>query len=299
MEKPASEPAPPVAEAAATPAAPAAPAAPAPAADALPVPEEKLREAITELISGKDLTSLKIGEVRKQLEGKFDVDLSPWKNTTIKKIITEVVQTLSEENAAEIKPRTRKHAADRKKKEEEDEEEESSASESSASSSEEEAEKKKKKKAAKKRPAKKARKDDDDEEEASDSDEDKKKKKKKKPAKKTGGSGGGFSKIPMRLSPELAAVCGKQDIPRTQVVKLLWAYVKGNDLQNPKNKREWLLDGKLKAVFGERRTIDGFAMNRFLSDHLTRADGQPAKGKAKKAKAKAKDEDADEDADED
>ena len=55
---------------------------------------------------------------------------------------------------------------------------------------------------------------------------------------------------PLNLSPELEAVVGKGPLPRTEVVKQLWVYIKKNNLQNPQNKRNILADDKLKAIFG-------------------------------------------------
>jgi upstream activation factor subunit UAF30 len=53
----------------------------------------------------------------------------------------------------------------------------------------------------------------------------------------------------MTLSSDLEAVIGKGPLPRSEVVKKLWEYIKKHDLQNPKNKRNILADEKLKAVF--------------------------------------------------
>src|SRR3989344_4481221 len=53
-------------------------------------------------------------------------------------------------------------------------------------------------------------------------------------------------------SGKLAAVVGTKALPRTQVVKKLWAYIKRNKLQNPKNMRNILADDKLKEVFGKK-----------------------------------------------
>ena len=53
----------------------------------------------------------------------------------------------------------------------------------------------------------------------------------------------------MNLSADLEAVVGKGPLPRGQVVKKLWEYIKKNDLQNPQNKRNILADEKLKVIF--------------------------------------------------
>ncbi len=58
---------------------------------------------------------------------------------------------------------------------------------------------------------------------------------------------------PMTISPELAAVVGKGPMPRSEVVKALWVYIKKNNLQDPKNKRNINADTALKAVFGAKQ----------------------------------------------
>lgn len=74
----------------------------------------------------------------------------------------------------------------------------------------------------------------------------------------------------MQLTPELEAVIGKGPMKRTDVTKQLWAYIKKKDLQNPANKREILLDDKLKAVMGKsRKKVDMFEMTRLVSAHLS------------------------------
>ena len=74
---------------------------------------------------------------------------------------------------------------------------------------------------------------------------------------------------PLTLSPELGAVIGSKPIPRPQVVKKLWAYIKKNDLQDPKNRRNIIADEKLKVVFGGRKSVDMFQMTKLVSKHLT------------------------------
>ena len=74
---------------------------------------------------------------------------------------------------------------------------------------------------------------------------------KAKPAKKSKGGGGGFQ-APVRLSDELQQLLGSgETLPRTEVVKQLWAYIKANDRQNPSNKKEIIPDSKMKPVFGK------------------------------------------------
>ena len=72
---------------------------------------------------------------------------------------------------------------------------------------------------------------------------------------------------PLTPSKELAEITGSGPLPRTEVVKKLWAHIKRKGLQNPKNKREILADDKLRAIFG-RDAVSMFDMNKLISKHL-------------------------------
>jgi len=74
---------------------------------------------------------------------------------------------------------------------------------------------------------------------------------------------------PMKISDTLAEVVGNKPIPRTEVVKKLWAYIKKNKLQDAKNRRNINADDKLKAVFGGKKTVSMFEMTKLVSKHLT------------------------------
>ncbi len=74
---------------------------------------------------------------------------------------------------------------------------------------------------------------------------------------------------PLKVSPELAEVVGKGDLPRSEVVKKLWAYIKKNDLQDPKNKRNIVADEPLKKVFGGKAVVNMFEMTKLVSKHLS------------------------------
>jgi len=74
---------------------------------------------------------------------------------------------------------------------------------------------------------------------------------------------------PMKLTADLEAVVGKGPMPRSQVVKNIWVYIKKNNLQNPKNKRNILADAKLKAVFGGKGEVTMFEMTKLVSKHLS------------------------------
>lgn len=72
---------------------------------------------------------------------------------------------------------------------------------------------------------------------------------------------------PLTPSPVLAAVIGGSSIPRTQVVKKLWDYIKKNKLQDAKNRRNINADDKLKPLFG-KNTVSMFEMTKIVSKHL-------------------------------
>src|SRR4051812_44612260 len=72
---------------------------------------------------------------------------------------------------------------------------------------------------------------------------------------------------PVQPSKELAAVVGAKPLPRSEVVRKVWAYIKQHKLQNPDNGREILADDKLQAVFGKKQ-VTMFEMNKHLSQHL-------------------------------
>ncbi|PJC49111.1 hypothetical protein CO033_03350 [Candidatus Nomurabacteria bacterium CG_4_9_14_0_2_um_filter_32_10] len=74
---------------------------------------------------------------------------------------------------------------------------------------------------------------------------------------------------PMKISEELAEVVGKGPMPRSEVVKALWVYIKKNNLQDPKNKRNIVADAALKKVFGGKSVVNMFEMTKLVSKHLS------------------------------
>ena len=74
---------------------------------------------------------------------------------------------------------------------------------------------------------------------------------------------------PLTVSDELAAVVGKGPMPRSEVVKKLWAYIKSKNLQDPQKKRNINADEALKVVFGGKSTVDMFEMIKLVSKHLS------------------------------
>jgi upstream activation factor subunit UAF30 len=74
---------------------------------------------------------------------------------------------------------------------------------------------------------------------------------------------------PMTISPDLAAVVGKGPMPRSEVTKNIWAYIKKHDLQDPKNKRNIVADANLLKVFGGKKVVSMFEMTKLLGAHLS------------------------------
>ena len=74
---------------------------------------------------------------------------------------------------------------------------------------------------------------------------------------------------PMQVSDELAVVVGKGPMPRSEVVKKLWVYIKGKGLQDPKNRRNINADAALKKVFGGKDVVNMFEMTKLVSVHLS------------------------------
>ncbi len=75
----------------------------------------------------------------------------------------------------------------------------------------------------------------------------------------------------LKPSPALAHIVGKNPLPRTQVVKKMWAYIKRKKLQDKKNKRMINTDDTLRYVFANRKQVSMFEMNKLLKKHLSAA----------------------------
>lgn len=96
-------------------------------------------------------------------------------------------------------------------------------------------------------------------------------------AKKTAGRAGGRKTArtpnaafmrPVTPSPALAEVVGAAPVPRTEVTRKLWVYIKKNSLQDPKNRRMIKSDAKLKPIFGGRPAVNMFEMTKLVGKHL-------------------------------
>ena len=93
----------------------------------------------------------------------------------------------------------------------------------------------------------------------------------KKKAKKAGKKrkpNAAFMK-PMTPTASLAAVIGSSPMPRTEVTKKLWAYIKRNGLQDSMNRRNINADDKLRDVFGGKKQVSMFEMTKLVSKHLS------------------------------
>ena len=74
---------------------------------------------------------------------------------------------------------------------------------------------------------------------------------------------------PLSVSDDLAAVVGKGPMPRSEVVKALWVYIKKNKLQDEKNKRNINADENLLRVFGGKKVVNMFEMTKLVSKLLS------------------------------
>ena len=73
---------------------------------------------------------------------------------------------------------------------------------------------------------------------------------------------------PMRLSPQLAQVVGEGPMPRSEVTKQMWVYIKGHGLQDSENRRMINADEKLAAVFNGKKQVDMFEMTALVAKHI-------------------------------
>jgi upstream activation factor subunit UAF30 len=90
----------------------------------------------------------------------------------------------------------------------------------------------------------------------------------KKTAKKSARKPNAAFMKPMQPSAALSEVVGSKPIPRTEVTKKLWAYIKKNKLQDAKNRRNIKADDALKTVFGGKAVVNMFEMTKLVNKHL-------------------------------
>jgi upstream activation factor subunit UAF30 len=86
--------------------------------------------------------------------------------------------------------------------------------------------------------------------------------------KSAGGSGNSAFMKPMQPDEALAAVIGSQPLPRTEVTKKIWDYVREHKLQDPADKRTIRADDKLKRVFDGKSSVSMFEMTKLVNGHL-------------------------------
>jgi len=74
---------------------------------------------------------------------------------------------------------------------------------------------------------------------------------------------------PVQPSDALAAIVGKKPLPRTELTKKMWAYIKKNGLQDKKNKRMINSDDRLKPIFGGKSQVSMFEMTKLVNKHVS------------------------------
>ena len=88
------------------------------------------------------------------------------------------------------------------------------------------------------------------------------------PKKKTARKPNAAFMKPLTPSAALAEMIGASPLPRTEVVKKIWVYIKKHNLQDAKNRRTINADDKLKAVFAGKKSVSMFEMTKLVSNHL-------------------------------
>jgi len=92
---------------------------------------------------------------------------------------------------------------------------------------------------------------------------------KEKTTTKSAAKGGGQGLMrEVQPSADLAAVVGDKAMPRTEITKKVWDYIKANGLQDAKNRRMINADAKLKPIFGGKKQVSMFEMTKLVNGHL-------------------------------
>jgi len=225
---------------------------------------EELKKAIKDILKGADLDNLSTKKVRKELEEKFDTDL-----TKRKKEIDALVMQMITENEEE---------------EEEQKQDQQSDSEGINGAEDSDLEEEVPKKKAKKSSSSKMNDEDlarklQEEEESRGRTRGsrrpppppkKEKKKKVKDQDPSDKKKTGYMK-PVQLSEKLAAIVGVNEMPRSEVVKTLWGIIKERDLKDPKNGQFMKCDEQFYDLFG-RKTVRIFGMMKYLTQHFINPD---------------------------
>lgn len=265
------------------------------------ISREDLKKEIQEILKDADLDNTSAKKVRLELQEKLDCDLTERKkevDTLVMEVIDEQTQDdedgaeeedeEEDEESEEEEAKPRKKVAARKRSVSESGSEYEAAPSDGGGSDYEPDEPVKIPKGRKKAKTSAKKKYGSDEESSgeewggskkkkggsrkkkadSDDDSDDEKPKKKKRAAGSG-KGNGFT-APQKLSEDLADIVGGDEMPRHEVVKRMWAYIKENKLQDPKNKQMIKCDEKLSKIIPTKK-FRGFGMTKFLKDHMTSA----------------------------
>ena len=91
---------------------------------------------------------------------------------------------------------------------------------------------------------------------------------KKAAGKKQGGKANAAFMAPLSVSPQLGAVVGNNPLPRTEIIKKIWDYIKANNLQDSANRRMINADEKLGEVFGGKKQISMFELAKIVNNHV-------------------------------
>jgi upstream activation factor subunit UAF30 len=94
------------------------------------------------------------------------------------------------------------------------------------------------------------------------------KKSAKKAGKKSARKPNAAFMAPLNLSPALAEVVGSKPLPRTEIIKKIWGYIKKNGLQDSKNRRMINADAKLKTLFGGKSQISMFELAKVVNNNV-------------------------------
>lgn len=90
----------------------------------------------------------------------------------------------------------------------------------------------------------------------------------KAPAKKEAGKENQGLMKPLNVSSDLIKIVGNEPLPRTQIIKKMWDYIKANDLQDKENKRMINADDNLKVVFGGKEQVSMFELAKIINNHV-------------------------------
>ncbi|XP_023217189.1 upstream activation factor subunit spp27-like isoform X2 [Centruroides sculpturatus] len=209
------------------------------------ISDSELKKSINEILQGADLNRTSARKVRKQLEEKYQMDLTKKKKDIDDIIMNIITESKQNENSEEESP-----------------EEEGSDEEYESESEEDVPKKKPKVTESKKSKRKKAESSSESDWEESTRKSSSKKEKKNKPKKENS-----YTKK-LLLSPELAELVGAKEMARSDIVKKMWEIVRERDLFDPNNKQFIICDAQLKKIFGEER-IRMFGVMKYLKAHLT------------------------------